>query len=104
MLGRRLFTAGLSRLIIESFRYCQQNKELKVHAYVIMSNHVHGIISSAKQGLSYTVRDFKKHTAQQIFESMDHGGFESRSEWLNMIFKYHARYNKRNAKRQFWTH
>lgn len=29
---------------------------------------------------------------------------ESRKEWLLMIFKYHAKFNKRVEKFQFWTH
>lgn len=29
---------------------------------------------------------------------------ESRKEWLEMIFRYHAKYNKRSGEEQFWTH
>ena len=32
-------------LVLDSLRYCQTNKGLVVHAWVIMSNHVHFIIS-----------------------------------------------------------
>ena len=28
-------------LILESFAYCQKNKNLCIHAFVIMTNHVH---------------------------------------------------------------
>ncbi len=30
-------------IIIESFKYCKQNKGLQIAAYVIMTNHVHTI-------------------------------------------------------------
>ena len=29
---------------------------------------------------------------------------ESRREWLQMIFEYHAKFNKRASDLQFWTH
>jgi putative transposase len=28
-------------IIIESLRYCQENKGLKIYGYVIMTNHIH---------------------------------------------------------------
>ena len=33
-------------IVIESFRYCQQKKGLHLHAFVIMSNHVHLVVDS----------------------------------------------------------
>jgi len=49
-------------VIIDSFKYCQGNKGLLLHAYVIMTNHIH-VIMSAKEGiLSSLVRDFKSYT------------------------------------------
>lgn len=29
---------------------------------------------------------------------------ESRKEWIEMVFKYHAKYNGRVNEKQFWTH
>lgn len=29
---------------------------------------------------------------------------ETRKEWLNMIFEFHAKFNKRNGDFQFWAH
>jgi putative transposase len=48
-------------IVIESFKYCQQHKGLHLHAYVIMSNHVH-LIVSVDEGctISAFVRDCKK--------------------------------------------
>ena len=31
--------------IIESFDYCRVNKGLNIHAYVIMTSHIHAILS-----------------------------------------------------------
>ncbi|QQS51573.1 MAG: transposase [Bacteroidota bacterium] len=90
-------------IIIESFEYCRRNKGLEIFAYVIMTNHVHAILRSKEGLLSDIVRDFKKHTSKQILEAVNTNN-ESRREWLEMIFKYHAKFNKRAGDRQLWTH
>jgi REP element-mobilizing transposase RayT len=48
-------------IIIESLKYCVARKGLVLHAYVIMSNHMH-LIVNASQGfaLSDIIRDCKK--------------------------------------------
>jgi REP element-mobilizing transposase RayT len=74
-----------------------------VYAYVIMSNHIHCTVS-AENNLSDVVRDFKKFTAKEILKLVIENTQESRKEWLLMIFKYHAKFNKRVEKFQFWTH
>jgi REP element-mobilizing transposase RayT len=90
-------------IIIDSLRYCQQNKGLIISAYVIMSNHVHILASSDNENLSEIVWDFKRHTSKKIIETIENE-MESRREWLLMIFKYAARKHKRNDKYQVWTH
>ncbi len=52
-------------IVLESLRYCIKNKGFKVHAWCIMSNHVHLIISSPGGNLSGILRDFKKFTSKQ---------------------------------------
>ena len=36
------------QIIIESWKYCQQNKGLEIYAYCIMTSHIHMIIGSNK--------------------------------------------------------
>jgi len=90
-------------VLIESMRYCIANKGLILHGYVIMSNHMH-VMMSAKEGhrLSDIIRDFKKHTAKLIIDMILTSKEESRSEWMLKLFKYYAKYNKNNAIYQFW--
>jgi REP-associated tyrosine transposase len=52
--------------IIESYRYCQTNKGLYIHGYVIMPNHLHSILSAANNNLSDVLRDFKRFTSSKI--------------------------------------
>ena len=52
--------------IIDSLSYCQINKGLHLHAYVIMPNHLHMIMSAEARNPSDIMRDFKRYTSQQI--------------------------------------
>ncbi len=58
-------------IIIGNLRYCQQNKELAVFAYVIMSNHVHLMLQSQNGTLSQTIRDFKSYTSKVIIDTIE---------------------------------
>jgi putative transposase len=53
-------------LFLESLKYCQENKNMIIHAWVIMTNHVHLIISSKSNKIEFIVRDLKKYTSKQI--------------------------------------
>ncbi len=90
-------------IVIESFKYCRENKALKIMAYVIMTNHVHVILQSKTGTLSNVVRDLKRYTSNQILKQCEEN-FESRKDWMNLVFQYHARNNKRVKTKQFWTH
>jgi REP-associated tyrosine transposase len=90
-------------IIVDAFNYCIDQKGLKVHGWVIMSNHVHCILSSTNGKLSDTIRDFKRHTAKQILESVQEGD-ESRRVWILFQFKHAAKQHVRNKNYQVWTH
>jgi REP element-mobilizing transposase RayT len=64
--------------ILDSLQYCIKEKGLHVHAWYIMSNHIHLIISSPKGHLSDILRDFKKFTAATIIKQTAHHAEESR--------------------------
>lgn len=91
-------------IIVDSLKYCQSEKGLVLYAYVIMTNHMHLIMASRLDDLSGLVRDFKKYTSKKILETVNGNNRESRREWLEMIFKYHAKFNKRAGEQQLWTH
>ncbi len=91
-----------ANIIIESLRYCIQHKGLKLHAWCIMSNHVHLIISSETNNLSDILRDFKKFTSKAIIEAIQNSKEESRKNWMLWIFKKAGERNSRNNDYQFW--
>ena len=54
-------------LVIESLQYCMDHKGLHVNGYVIMTNHIHLVVSaSGKQTLSEVIGNFKSYIATSI--------------------------------------
>lgn len=74
-------------ILIESIKFCQKQKGLKVYAWVVMSNHIHLIVSSNKEPLSDIIRDFKKFTSSQIVKAIQNNPIESRKKWLLWLLK-----------------
>lgn len=99
-----IFTRPVYRdIVIDSLKYCQQNKGLQIFGYVIMSNHIHLIANSPAGHLSDTLRDFKKFTARTIINTIKEGT-ESRREWMLNRFEFNAQHHSRNETYQLWTH
>lgn len=90
-------------IIVDSLNYCIEQKGLVVYAWVLMSNHLH-LIVSAKEGfvLSHIIRDFKKFTSKRIIEKITETG-ESRREWLLDKFNFEARRTRRAENYKVWT-
>ena len=92
-----------SDLVVESLRFCQKHKGLKIYAWVIMSNHLHLIVSATEgANLSDILRDFKKFTAKRIIKAIQENYRESRQKWMLDIFKIEGQKNARNVFNQFW--
>ncbi len=89
-------------IIVESLQYCMDHKRLILHAWVIMTNHVHLIISSKTSKLEDLVRDIKKFTSKQIILAIGENQEESRKEWMLNIFRFTGSGNKNNKEFQFW--
>lgn len=99
-----VFTRKVYRdIVIDSLRFCQQNKGLEIFAFVIMSNHIHLLIRSDIGRLSNTVREIKSFTAKKILEAVKTES-ESRREWMLNLFEFSAKQHRRNEKYQVWTH
>lgn len=97
-----IFTKKIYKdILIDSMNYCIQSKGLEVYAFVIMSNHVHFIISTNKEPISAIIRDLKKFTAKQIIEKIQTEP-ESRKEWLLAKMTYAGNRNSNNTTYQLW--
>jgi putative transposase len=90
-------------IIVESMAYCAKEKGLRLHAWVIMSNHLHLIISARRGSvISHILRDLKKFTSKQIYNKILENPFESRKAWLIYMFNRAGKRNSNNANFQFW--
>lgn len=75
-------------IVVNSLKHCRVHKGLEIFAWVIMSNHVHLIISCKEEhNLSDILRDFKKYTATQIVKAIESNPAESRKSWLLWLLK-----------------
>ena len=67
-----LFTRPeFKHVVLESLRYCQNNKGLIVHPWCLMPSYLNMIISSKNNDLSSIIADMKKHTSKQIVRMLD---------------------------------
>ncbi len=90
-------------IILDSLRYCIAEKGLLVHAWVIMPNHLHLIVSTVENAtISGIVRDFKKFTSRKIIEAIKNNEQESRRIWLMRAFEKAGKQNGSNFTYQFW--
>ncbi|MEM7655700.1 MAG: transposase [Bacteroidota bacterium] len=90
--------------LYRSWEYCVTQKGLRIHAYVVMSNHVHWIISTRGLPLSGIVRDTKKFTAKALFNQIKTNPHESRREWMLSMFRFVGKNQVKNKEIQFWQH
>ena len=106
------------QIIINSLKHCQRQKNLLVHAYVIMTNHLHLMVSTRKTGssagrpasqpvlrpasqpvlLSDIIRDFKSWTAKKIYQQL----IEDNRHYLSEILKTYK--SSKNKDFQLWQH
>ena len=100
-----LFTREKYRqIIIDSLKFSIREKGLVLHAYVIMSNHVH-LIASVKSDnldLSNIIRDLKRFTAREIYKQVKEDKSESRREWLLDRFSFEAKRSGRAKYFKVW--
>jgi putative transposase len=89
-------------IILDSLKFYQNKKGLIIHAWCIMSSHLHLIISrEGKNTLSDIIRDFKKYTAVKIIEEIKTGN-DSRKDWMLKLFGERANQLKRIRNYKIW--
>ncbi len=89
-------------ILLDSIRFCQEEKGLLLHNWCIMSNHLHLVVSARNENLSDVLRDFKKFTSKQILQAIAENKQESRKDWMLSIFRQEGMKNSRNSEFQFW--
>ena len=98
-----LFTRPVYKeMIVENLEFCRKNKGLRIFYYVIMSNHIHMVVTSDKKPLSDILRDFKTYTSKQLFAMIKDNSSESRRKWMKDIFTTAGAKNPANKYIQVW--
>jgi REP element-mobilizing transposase RayT len=101
-----VFTRDIYRdILLDSFRFCQKNQGLQLHAWVLMPNHFHLIcsfINNANPGM--VIKNIKSFTALKIIDAIINNPQESRREWMLDLFEKNGRKMKSNFRFQFWQH
>jgi putative transposase len=90
------------KIVIDSWRFCQEKKGLEIYGWCIMPSHVHMIIGSSKNKLEDIVRDMKKHTSLELKAAIKNNVSESRKEWIIWMMERAGKKNGNNSDWQFW--
>lgn len=89
-------------ILLNSIRHCQKERGLLVHAWCVMSNHVHLVAGAKNNDTSDILRDVKKFTSKQILKAIAANEQESRRKWMLDLFRKAGAANSRNSVYQFW--
>lgn len=92
------------QILIDSLAYCRKEKDILIHAYVIMSNHVHLIFRAQNENPTDFIRDFKRFTSYKLIKTIKANKKESRRHWLIKKFIEAGRLKTNIPQHQFWQH
>lgn len=98
-----VFTRDVYReIMLDSMKYCIDNKGLVVYAWVIMTNHVHLIMGTSNKPMYDILRDLKSYTSRHIRKALESNQQESRKEWMKYLFTRAGFENNNNYDWQLW--
>ena len=90
------------KIVLDSWKFCQEKKGLEIYGWCIMPSHVHMIIGSNKNKLEDIVRDMKSYTSTALRKSIKENIQESRKEWMIWMMERAGKKNGNNNDWQFW--
>jgi putative transposase len=89
-------------LVVDSLKYCQQNKGLVIYGWCLMPSHLHMIAKAdGNNTLTDILRDFKKYTSKAIIKQIEEDS-ESRREWILEQFAKAGEPLKKIKDYKFW--
>jgi REP element-mobilizing transposase RayT len=92
-------------LFLESVVFCQKEKGLEIHAWCIMTSHIHLVFRSVKgQKPELLIGDLKRFTSKSLVKAITENPKESRKEFLLDFFKKEASKSSNVNGHQFWRH
>ncbi|MDB5088229.1 MAG: Transposase like protein [Mucilaginibacter sp.] len=88
--------------IIENLAWCQQNANLNIYTYVIMTNHIHLVANVTDGSLGDVLGRFKSYTSKELYKMIAGNTQESRRDWMLKAFDRAGKHNPLNEKHQLW--
>ena len=95
-MGGCFYQENYCDIVVDSLKFCIENKGLELYAWCIVSSHVRLIISTEKGNLSDIIRDMKRHTSKTILKAIEENIQESRKEWMLWLFERAGKHNSNN--------
>jgi len=89
-------------IVVRSLAYCQQEKQLELYGWCIMTSHIHLIIGTPGNPMQNILRDFKRHTSETLHTGIIKNNTESRREWLLWMMERAGKKNGNNSNFQLW--
>ncbi|PVD53785.1 transposase [Terrimonas sp.] len=89
-------------IMLESWRFCQREKDLEIYGWCIMTSHVHMIVGSKGRGLDKIVGEMKSYTSRSLRKAITQHPGESRREWMMWMMKRAGMMNGNNNDWQLW--
>ena len=84
------------QVILDSWKYCIDNKGLEVYGWCIMTSHIHMLIGTNKDRLENIMRDMKRHTSERLRRELKNHQQESRREWMLWLMERAGKKNSNN--------
>lgn len=84
------------QIVLDSFVWLQEHTDFRLHAYVILENHLHFIATATQH--SHRIQQFKSYTARKIVDLLE----ERRASTVLQHLAYHKRKDKTQSNYQVW--
>lgn len=85
-----------TNIVYESLRYLQKKDNLKIHAYVILENHLHMLVSS--NDISKSMTKFKSFTAKKLLQLLQ----KSHAQTILDQLAFYKKAHKTQTSYQLW--
>ena len=101
-----VFTRDIYReILLDSIRFCQTNQGLVIHAWVLMTNHLHLVCScKPNNDLALVLRNMKSFTAMKLIDAIINNQTESRRENMLNVFESEGKKSSSNFRYKLWEH
>lgn len=89
-------------IMLDTWRYCCENKGMELYGWCIMSSHIHMIIGSHGDAPENIMRDMKRYSSIILRKAIQTHPSESRREWMLWMMERAGKQNSNNINFRLW--